>query len=86
MIGCMDKTELAQKLTEILVYTQFNSWIEPDTEHLTAEDMKLKNKRASDYYLGRLPANPSVEQVLVVNKFHSIVNMQVDFIMRLLDV
>lgn len=86
MIECIDKTDLAQKLTKILVFTQFNNWIEPVTERLTAEDMKTKDKRAHDYYLGRLPANASVEQMLAVNKFHGVINMQVALIMGLLDV
>lgn len=85
MIECMDKTEVAQKLTKILVFTQFNSWIELDAKHLTAEDMKFKDKRARDYYLGRLPNNPSIEQMLAVSKFHGVIEMQLALIMRLLE-
>ncbi len=86
MIECIDKTELAQKITEVLIQTQFIAWIEPEPD-MTAEQASAREKRAIDYYLGyHKDGKPSVEQMLAYNKFHHVVDTQTAMIMRRLDV
>ncbi|KKM06455.1 hypothetical protein LCGC14_1743770 [marine sediment metagenome] len=87
MFKCIDKTELAQKITGVLIYTQFAAWIEPEPKCIASEQAIAREKRAIDYYLGH-PKNdkPSVEQLLAYNKFHHVVDTQTAMIMRCIEV
>lgn len=79
----MDANRLYNKITEILILTQFEAWIEKEKSQPTAEWLNSRNKRAIDYYLGKskdekLHILPSYD----MTKFHHIVCLQASLIMR----
>ncbi len=77
------KRKLIEKITEILVQSQFQYWVDRDTE-LTAEKVNSRKQRAIDYYLGiteDLKQLTPHEQV----RFHALISFQIGYIANLLN-
>lgn len=77
----IDSHTLYQKITEILVYSQYEHWVEKQPRDPTAAWIADKEKRARDFYMGRHD-NPMQLSSFEQNKFHAIVNLQAGVIMR----
>lgn len=82
----MDKHELYNKIIEILILTQFEHWVEPKNDHLTAMEVISRPERAIDYYLGREKGKkPSELPNYEMTRFHSLVCLQANLIMRAME-
>ena len=79
----LSKQEVVQKISEILIQTQFAHFIEPETDRMTAEQVNTMSDRAVDYYLGK--DSKTANQGFIMKKFNSLINMQRAMIMRALD-
>ncbi len=79
----MKLRRISEKITEILVKTQFSFWVEKSDRGITASEANTREQRAIDYYLGKtqkpLGITPT-EQV----QFRAIVDMQRHCIMKFL--
>lgn len=73
----MNKIQLIEKISEVLILTQFEHWIDKG-EH-SAEERNARKKRAIGYYLGLQQTKPGE---IMVNKFNILVKIQTAMIMR----
>ena len=76
----MSKEQLYHKIIEILVFSQFNAWVEPEDTDQTADEINTKSQRALDYYLGRT-RNPKIITPWEQVRFNHIIKKQASLIM-----
>lgn len=72
--------ELLQKITLVLVYSQFVHWVDPQPK--TTEQANTQRQRAEDFYLGENLTTK--EEVMKSNRFSSVIKEQVGYIARLI--
>jgi len=79
----MDKRNIAKKITEILVHTQFAHWVENYQVDPQAENVEAQKQRALKYYLGC-----DIDGIIrwgTQNSFNTIIKLQVGMILRILE-
>ena len=66
----MSKEKTREKITEILVMSQFAHWV--DCKCKTAEEINTQAERAIQYYLG----NVKEDKLLATNRFRALIQSQ----------